>query len=483
MNAPIKMSILSERSAGGEQTIKLGGRIRPGIKVLTKAAKSNKHAQQIYDEGVARRLKFSEIEKQIKAETGIENAMYPKNTPYFNVAASDFGMPEIASEIIEKWGEMRLGDKEKRLYRFPIVFHSDNLFDIYPSQLKRYGGLPNYESHYGEDDVRYCRYLPPVTEEILAQQKAQRIKRSPRRTMVIRHKCEPSNCSEFLAGQCRFRGELRFYIPKIPTTGLLGMSTTSQYAAEAIWTDLERIHSMFGFIPRSNPSKPDSYIFYLTKVQEERTYFDEFGRQCVGLQWVPKLQADIDLAAVLGNTSSQLLGAIKAPVTWLKQIQHKEIVPVMEEAVHRSDEESPLEIAGDGVGSSEIESTPAAVLKQVVVSNGLEDETVRRYFESKLGIAWEGTDEMIEKAKAWLLKLLENGTECTKNLMEISLGAYDLGLDPTTYHKYLSIKFKGLTTKPEMQREVLAELSEFESRPLKAVEEYMSSVLKKSLAA
>lgn len=249
------MSILSERSAGGEHIIKLGGRIRPGIKVLTRSAQSNKRAQQIYNEGVLRRLKFSEIEKQIKLETGIENPMYPKNTPYFNVAASDFGMPEIATEIIEKWGEMRGDDTEKHLYRFPIVFHSDNLFDIYPNQLKRYGGLPNFESHYGEDNVRYCRYLPLVTQEMLAQQKAQRIKRPPRRTMVIRHKCEPNTCEEFLAGQCRFRGELRFYIPNIPTTGLLGMSTTSQYAAETIWGDLERIYHMFGFIPRSNPNK------------------------------------------------------------------------------------------------------------------------------------------------------------------------------------------------------------------------------------
>ena len=94
------ISILSERVNREDRITRLSGKIRPGIMVLTKAAQKNEKAVEIYRDGVAKRLKYSEIEKQISDETGLAHPMYPRNTEYFSVAASDFGMPEIAEKIL-----------------------------------------------------------------------------------------------------------------------------------------------------------------------------------------------------------------------------------------------------------------------------------------------------------------------------------------------------------------------------------------------
>lgn len=113
MNAPMKFSVLSSRAANTDHQIRLGGKIRSGIKVLTKAALNNPKAISIYADGVAKRQKFTDIEKRIKDQTGISNPMYPRNTPYFNVAASDFGMPEIAQLIVDKADGLIMGSGQQ----------------------------------------------------------------------------------------------------------------------------------------------------------------------------------------------------------------------------------------------------------------------------------------------------------------------------------------------------------------------------------
>lgn len=458
------MSILSTRAASADNQIKHAGKIRPGIKVLTKEAQQNPKAAELYRIGVSKRLRFSEIEKQIKDATNIVTPMYPRNTPYFTVSASDFGMPEIASMIVEQYGEIRDGDKVKQLYRFPVVFHSDDLNDVYPNQFKRHGRDPSYESHYGQDGVRYCRYLPEVSPEQLAENKIRRIKKMPRREKVIRGRCELGVCNEFQQGQCKFRGRLMFYIPKIPTTGLLVMETSSEYAAEGIWTDLQRILDTLGHIPRMNPHKPESPVFYITKVLEQRTYFDEQGKKQTGHQWVPKLQADIDIGQLLQSGRTHALPAASTPVAWLaspKGMPNATLLPGAPSAEPaRGMVEQPA-----GQGSAD-PVDPSEKLEQLIETMGLDQVQAMRYFDIKIAEGWENDPANVIKAIQMLDVLARVGSTCAARLISITVKVADLGVDLMLFNKYAFTKHgKGYTSKPDVLASIELEVDNLGTQP------------------
>jgi hypothetical protein len=453
------MSILSTRAASSDNQIKHAGKIRPGIKVLTKNAQQNPKAVHLYQTGVGKRLKFSEIEKQIKDATGLTTPMYPRNTPYFTVSASDFGMPEIASMIVEQYGETRDGDKVKQLYRFPVVFHSDDLNDIYPNQFKRHGGDPNYESHYGQDGVRYCRYLPELTSEQLAENKIRRIKKMPRREKVIRGRCEPGVCNEFQQGQCKFRGRLMFYIPGIPTTGLMVMETSSEYAAEGIWTDLQRILDTLGYIPRMNPHKAESPVFFITKVLEQRTYFDEHGKKQTGHQWVPKLQADIDIGQLLQSGRTHALPAPTTPVAWLASPKGMPNAASLSAAPRAEPAHEVVEQAAGQGGASQID--PSDKLEHLIETMGLDQEQTLRYFDIKIAEGWENDPTNIVKAVQMLDIFSRIGSACAVRLIAITVKVADMGIDLMQFNKYAFAKYgKGYTSKPDVLAAIEQEVNE-----------------------
>lgn len=457
MNAPMKFSILSSRAARSDQQVRPGGKIRAGIKVLTKTAMNNPKAVRLYEEGVAQRLKFTEIEKKIESATGIRNSMYPRNTPFFNVAASDFGMPEIASLIVQKYGEVRDDDTQPHLYRFPVVFHSDDLNEVYPNEFKRHGFEPHYESHYGDDGERYCRYLPEVTAEMAAEHRVRRIKKMPRREKVIRGLCDPGNCAEFQQGQCKFRGRLLFYIPGIPTTGMLSMETSSEYAAEAIWSDLERIRDALGTLPRMNPNNPGAPIFWITKVLEPRTYFDEHGQKKSGFQWVPKLQADIDIGALLTSGRGPMLPNASTPVAWLaapKGMPEAAVLPVAQEVTPAA--------PANSVPSQRSEDDPDDQLEQVIQQMGLDQPFVMEYFDIKIAQSWENDPAHVQTAIKMLKDLARVGDVCAGKLIGMSVNMHRLGVDLKEFTLYAFAKYgKGFTSNERVLNALEDDVREF----------------------
>jgi hypothetical protein len=469
MNAPIRMSILSSRAASSDNQIKHSGKIRPGIKVLTNAAQQNPKAVALYQEGTAKRLKFSEIEKKIKDATGLPNPMFPRNTQYFSVAATDFGMPEIASMIVDRYGEVRDGDPEKRLYRFPVVFHSDDMNEVYPNQFKRHGGDPNYESHYGLDGVRYCRYLPEISAEQLALNKTRRIKKMPRREKVIRGQCEPGVCHEFQQGHCKFRGRLMFYIPKIPTTGLMVMETSSEYAAEGIWMDLQRILDALGTIPRMNPNKPDAPVFYITKVLEQRTYFDDSGNKKTGHQWVPKLQADIDIGQILQTGRTIALPAASTPVAWLatpKGMPSAALLPAPAD-VESSAQAPSGDAAGQGGSGSD---DPGEQLEQLIEAMELDQDVAMQYFDIKIAEGWENDPVLLARAVQMVKDMSKVGNACVSKLMAIVVKVVGMEVDMNTFNRYVFAKYgKGYTSKPDVLARIEQEVDLLAARPREEV--------------
>src|SRR6202165_88582 len=94
--------------------IPAGGKIRAGIKVLTKKAADHPKAKEIYERGVAANHSFEAIERAInEAVPELKTPLIPKNVPWLTLRPDDFPNPEIAQEILTAYGEDR-GDGTKR---------------------------------------------------------------------------------------------------------------------------------------------------------------------------------------------------------------------------------------------------------------------------------------------------------------------------------------------------------------------------------
>ena len=87
----------------GPARIPTGGKIRAGIKVLTKKAAEQPTAKAIYDDGVASGQSFEQIERAIaEALPNLKTPLVPRNVPWFTVRPQDFPNPEIAREISKR---------------------------------------------------------------------------------------------------------------------------------------------------------------------------------------------------------------------------------------------------------------------------------------------------------------------------------------------------------------------------------------------
>ena len=147
----------------GPARIPTGGKIRAGIKVLTKKAAGEPKAKAIYDQGVAAGQSFEQIERAIaEALPNLKTPLVPRNVPWFTVRAQDFPNPEIAREILDAYGEDR--GEGRRLYRFPVVFPSDYWQTVMPHELAAWGAHEkHYWSQYSADGrVRHCMCHAPV---------------------------------------------------------------------------------------------------------------------------------------------------------------------------------------------------------------------------------------------------------------------------------------------------------------------------------
>jgi hypothetical protein len=68
--------------------IPTGGKIRAGIKVLTKKAAEQPKAKAIYDQGVAAGQSFEQIERAIaEVLPALKTPLIPRNVPWFTVRA------------------------------------------------------------------------------------------------------------------------------------------------------------------------------------------------------------------------------------------------------------------------------------------------------------------------------------------------------------------------------------------------------------
>src|SRR6266478_671419 len=285
----------------GPIRIPTAGKIRAGIKVLTKKAAEHPKAKEIYESGVAADHSFEAIERAIsEAVPELKTRLIPKNVPWFTVRPDDFPNPEVAKEILAAYGEDR-GDGTKRLYRFPVVFPADMWQAVMPHELIAWGANDKrYWSEYAPDGrVRYCKCYAPVPMDPTGK-RAIRIFGGRKTTLRQENGglCDPELCREYQNRQCNLSGRFIFFIPGIKSIGAFELHTNSFYAMNAAIQKFETIAFMrggriSGFLDGKRTS------FFITKKLKEVPHIDETGRAVRVPHWIIELEAPIDVTALL----------------------------------------------------------------------------------------------------------------------------------------------------------------------------------------
>jgi hypothetical protein len=281
--------------------IPVAGRIRAGIKVLTRRAAENERVRAIYERGVEQGRSFDSIERDIaEAAPDLKNPLTPKNVPYFTVRGEDFPNPEIARQITDLFGEDR-GDGVKRLYRFPVVFPADAWQSVMPHELVAWtANERRFWSEYAADgQTRYCMSHAPVPV-LSGTRRAIRVwgGRKAMRRADNGGLCDPESCAEYQDRKCNLSGRFIFFIPGIKSISAFELPTNSFYAMNAAIQKFQTIGFMrggriSGFLDgRHTP-------FYLTKRLVEVPRIDEEGRPVRTSQWLIELEAPVDVAALL----------------------------------------------------------------------------------------------------------------------------------------------------------------------------------------
>lgn len=293
--------------------IPTAGKIRAGIKVLTKKAADEPKAQAIYDQGVAAGQSFEQIERAITAALpDLKTPLVPRNVPWFTVRAQDFPNPEIARQILEAYGDDR--GEGRRLYRFPVVFPSDHWQTVMPHELAAWGTHEkHYWSQYSPDGrVRHCLCHAPVPVDDSGRRTIRLF--GGRKTMLREDnggRCEPEACREYQQRQCNLTGRFLFFIPGIRSISAFELHTNSFYAMNAAIQKFETVAFLrggriSGFLDRERTP------FYFTKTLKEVAHIDDQGRAVRVPQWIIDLGAPVDVTALLRDNEDGETALVQA---------------------------------------------------------------------------------------------------------------------------------------------------------------------------
>jgi hypothetical protein len=296
MNAVVALGAAPVRSIVEERVPRAPviGRIRPGIKVLTSAARQNEEAVRLYEQLVADGESFERIGEEIERRCRLKNALAPRNVPYFTCRRSDFNNPDVADEILRLYGEDR-GDGVK-LYRFPVTFAFNDWMANIPNEMATWGtNGRKFFSEYGADGTRFCRlYAKPERDP-----RAQRSQRNfGPRTTVLRQDdaipdgvCNPQQCPQYQARQCNLSARFIFAVPEIKGLGLIELPTNSIYVLQKAYSAMQTVALARGRLTGTR--------FFISKREFEITRINEQGEAVRQAQMLTVLDADIDISALL----------------------------------------------------------------------------------------------------------------------------------------------------------------------------------------
>lgn len=388
----------------GQGTVRIptGGKIRAGIKVLTKKAAGEPRAKAIYEQGVAIGQSFEQIERAItEALPNLKAPLVPRNVPWFTVRGQDFPNPEIAAQILAAYGEDR--GEGQHLYRFPVIFPSDYWQTVMPHELAAWGmHNKHYWSQYSVDGrVRHCMCHAPVPVDDTGRRT---IRLFGGRKTVAREEnnglCEPEACREYQSRQCNLTGRFLFFIPGIRSISAFELHTNSFYAMNAAIQKFETVGFLrggriSGFLDRQRTP------FYLTKRLMEVAHIDEQGRAVRVPQWIIDLEAPVDVTALLRDNEDIETALLQAQLA-TQVLQGSTVEASVELA--QSDE-------GEVRSSPMVDASPVDVqplqnghpsfeqLMARVQAYGIVPEQYRAYADRRWGPGWKINP--YGRAQAW----------------------------------------------------------------------------------
>lgn len=302
MNAVISMHGHAVRSIVEERAPRTPviGRIRPGIKVLTSNARKNERAVKLYDALLAAGESFETIGEQIERQCNLKNPLAPRNVPYFTCRRSDFTNPDVADEILRRYGEDR-GDG-LRLYRFPVTFAFNDWMANIPNEMATWGtNGRRFFSEYGADGTRFCMlYAKPERDP-----RAQRAQRNfgPRKSVLREDEaipdgvCNPEGCPQYQSRQCNLSARFIFAIPEIKGLGLIELPTNSIYVLQKAYAAMQTVALARGRLTGTH--------FWMSKREFDITRINENGDAVRQSQMLTVLDADIDISALLDGADEQ----------------------------------------------------------------------------------------------------------------------------------------------------------------------------------
>lgn len=398
--------------------IPVGGRIRAGIKVLTRKAAEHQQAVEIYEKGVAEGKGFETIEREIaRVLPNLDHPMTPKNVPYFTVRGEDFPNPQIARQIMEHFGEDREGDGERRLYRFPVVFPADAWQNVMPHEMVTWTSSERrYWSEYSADGAtRYCK----THETVPVDASGRRTIRiwGGRKTITRPDNgglCEPETCTEYQSKKCNLSGRFIFFIPGIRSISAFELPTNSFYAMQAAIEKFQTIGFMrggriSGFLDGQRTP------FYITKRLVEVSRINDEGKATRVAQWLIELEAPVDLTALLrpddgleglemrANEAVTVLEGVASSGTGRPAADldgHVEVAPgVWEEAARAANHHKPVQQPSGKAGAGSVERPSTQVGGEVAPGTRKAQPARTAAPERRGEPAKEGGDQV-----AWILE-------------------------------------------------------------------------------
>lgn len=452
------MSLIREKmKRSSEGRLPLSGKIRPGMKIPTKASAANPLVMKYWNMARNGTMTMDEAEAKIFDEAKIKYPFRPENTAHFNVNPSDFeGGLTATQKLMDLYGEDR--GQGRQLYRFPVIFPdmANGIDGFFKGVYKVSSGPIKFFSKEGDDGVRRCMYLQPVEKDA----KTRNMKFMPR-VPQVRGNCSPSDCGEFKSGACRFRGDLHFYIPGMVGSGYFSIGTGSAYASGDIFGRLEEISlHLGGRLPKFTPD--GSPVFWLTKVQKSVTFHDAEGEKHRD-QWVPSMETLIEMPKLLLLEERRMveLAAPSAaptaalPASWGMTVATSKPAPANVRSTELVVTQSVASLADQDTGEIQnvasgvtLESKEASALDQLIQLSGqlqVDDELIE-WASDKYGENWSESDVTVGKVANLINEIIASGGhECVKpklrlfNLIKASgLSAKDVVVP------YLSSKFDGM---------------------------------------
>jgi hypothetical protein len=371
----------------------LGGKIRPGIKVLTQAAERNSEAKQIYEAGRNSGKSFEQIEAEItRAVPELRHPLVPKNVPYFTARRADFALPEVADLIVQRFGEER-GDGVRRLYRFPVVFPADAWQAVMPHALMCYGANElKYWSEYSPDGgERYCMTFARVPVEA-GGKRAIRIFGGRKHVMRVENdgRCDPEVCPEYQAKQCNLTGRFIFMIPGIPSLNAIELATNSFYSMSAARQTLETVAFLRG--GRISGFLDGRTSFWITKKLHEVAMINEEGEPRRVPQWLIEVEAPVDPTRLLridgdaariaeGERAAALLAGAPNATVDDSDSAAAGPTPQFQEAESTAE---PERLPGE----ARAEDDPLGALYALVAELKIPHDKFERYAKKKYGAGW-----------------------------------------------------------------------------------------------